>query len=56
MGAVFLPRIACNKGVSLAQGVGARLRNAQRLLRSARKLDPGGKLFDARALKILDVG
>jgi hypothetical protein len=29
--------------------------NAQRLLRSARKLDPAGKLFDARALKILDV-
>jgi aminoglycoside phosphotransferase (APT) family kinase protein len=30
--------------------------NAQRLIRSARKLDPRGKVFDARALGILDVG
>jgi hypothetical protein len=29
--------------------------NAQRLLRSVRKLDPQGGFFDARALKILDV-
>jgi 3-deoxy-D-manno-octulosonic acid kinase len=35
-----------------AQG---RRANAQRLLRSARKLDSAGRFFDARALKILDV-
>ncbi len=35
-----------------AQGRSA---NARRLLRSAHKLDPGGKFFNPRALKILDV-
>jgi Lipopolysaccharide kinase (Kdo/WaaP) family len=30
--------------------------NAQRLLRSARKLDPAGRYFDAEALSILNVG
>ncbi len=34
---------------------GLRHRNAQRLLRSARKLDPAGRYFDAAALKVLDV-
>ncbi|HUY26036.1 MAG TPA: lipopolysaccharide kinase InaA family protein [Candidatus Binataceae bacterium] len=33
-----------------------RRRNAWRLMRSARKLDPAGRYFDAAALKILDVG
>ncbi|MHB8384781.1 MAG: lipopolysaccharide kinase InaA family protein, partial [Candidatus Binataceae bacterium] len=29
--------------------------NARRLIRSARKLDPAGRYFDAAALKVLDV-
>lgn len=32
-----------------------RRENAQRLIRSARKLDPSGRYFDSAALKVLDV-
>jgi Lipopolysaccharide kinase (Kdo/WaaP) family len=42
--------------VDHAVAAGGRRANARRLLRSARKLDPAGKIFDARALKIIDVG
>ncbi|HVA76251.1 MAG TPA: lipopolysaccharide kinase InaA family protein [Candidatus Binataceae bacterium] len=33
-----------------------RRENAQRLIRSARRLDPSGRYFDAAALRVLDVG
>jgi hypothetical protein len=33
-----------------------RRQNAQRLIRSARKLDPAGRYFDSAALRVLDVG
>jgi 3-deoxy-D-manno-octulosonic acid kinase len=47
-----------DKARLLNEPLPARMRraNAQRLLRSARKLDPAGRYFDAQSLAILDVG